>query len=93
MPSPFPGMDPYLEDPDVFPDFHDSFVTYLRESLQPQLPEPYFTLRPSAGACGSKCRNGLSDRTCICWPSVFRRIVAGQLAVAWPSPIGLSPSR
>ena len=25
MPSPFPGMDPYLEDPEIFPDFHDSF--------------------------------------------------------------------
>jgi hypothetical protein len=35
-------MDPYLEHPDIFPDFHDSFVTYLRESLQPQLPEPYY---------------------------------------------------
>mgnify|MGYP003412672901 CR=1 FL=1 len=22
MPSPFPGMDPFLEDPIVFPDFH-----------------------------------------------------------------------
>jgi len=35
-------MDPYLEHPDIFPDFHDSFVPYLRESLQPQLPEPYY---------------------------------------------------
>jgi hypothetical protein len=42
MPSAFPGMDPYLEHPDIFPDFHDSFVTYLRESLQPHLPEPYY---------------------------------------------------
>jgi len=42
MPSPFPGMDPYLEHPEIFPDFHDSFVTYLRESLLPQLPEPYY---------------------------------------------------
>lgn len=42
MPSPFPGMDPYLEHPDIFPDFHDSFVTYLRERLQPHLPEPYY---------------------------------------------------
>jgi hypothetical protein len=42
MPSPFPGMDPYLENADIFSDFHDSFVTYLRESLQPQLPEPYY---------------------------------------------------
>ena len=31
MPSPFPGMDPFLEHPDIFPDFHDSFITHLRE--------------------------------------------------------------
>ncbi|MCY2992753.1 MAG: DUF4058 family protein [Planctomycetota bacterium] len=41
MPSPFPGMDPFLEHPDIFPDFHDSFVAYLRESLQSRLPAPY----------------------------------------------------
>jgi len=42
MPSPFPGMDPYLEHPDIFPDFHDRFVTYTSEALQTQLPEPYY---------------------------------------------------
>lgn len=42
MPSPFPGMDPYLESPEYFPDLHDSLVTYLQETLQPRLPEPYF---------------------------------------------------
>jgi hypothetical protein len=42
MPYLFPGMDPFLEHPDIFPDFHDSFITYLRESLQPQLPDPYY---------------------------------------------------
>src|SRR5262249_22027368 len=42
MPSPFPGMDPYLESPEIFPDFHDSFITYLRETLQANLPAPYF---------------------------------------------------
>src|SRR5262249_33835132 len=42
MPSPFPGMDPYLESPEIFPDFHDSFITYLREALQANLPTPYF---------------------------------------------------
>ena len=41
MPSPFPGMDPFLEHPDIFPDFHDSFIAYLRESLQSRLPPPY----------------------------------------------------
>src|SRR5438132_8479352 len=42
MPSPFPGMDPYLESPDIFPDFHHSIITYLRETLQASLPAPYF---------------------------------------------------
>ena len=42
MPSPFPGMDPYLEDPDVFPNLHDKFIVYLEEFLQPQLPERYY---------------------------------------------------
>ncbi|MGV3725005.1 MAG: DUF4058 family protein, partial [Actinomycetota bacterium] len=42
MPSPFPGMDPYLEDPDVFPDFHDRLVTHLSEAIQRGLPPPYF---------------------------------------------------
>jgi hypothetical protein len=47
MPSPFPGMDPYLEDPEFFPGLHDSFIIYLCEFLQPRLPEPYF-VRPRA---------------------------------------------
>src|SRR5581483_7142241 len=42
MPSPFPGMDPFLEHPAFFPGVHDSFLTYLREALQGTLPAPYF---------------------------------------------------
>jgi len=42
MPSPFPGMDPFLEHPNVFPDLHDRLVTYLSEFLQAQLPQPYY---------------------------------------------------
>jgi hypothetical protein len=42
MPSPFPGMDPFLEHPAFFPGLHDSMITYLRESLQARLPEPYY---------------------------------------------------
>jgi hypothetical protein len=42
MPSPFPGMDPFLEDPAVFPDLHDSFIAYLREALNSGLPAGYY---------------------------------------------------
>jgi hypothetical protein len=41
MPSPFPGMDPFLEHPEIFPDFHDAFIANLRASVQAQLPPPY----------------------------------------------------
>lgn len=42
MPSPFPGMDPYLEDADLFPSLHGNLVFVIQELLQPRLPEPYF---------------------------------------------------
>ena len=41
MPSPFPGMDPWLEDPAIFPDLHATLTTYLREALNAVLPPGY----------------------------------------------------
>ncbi len=42
MPSPFPGMDPYLEDPRTWPDFHASLASALRGALNRRLPSPYY---------------------------------------------------
>lgn len=42
MPSPFPGMDPYLEHPRRFPNLHHNLMTCLQGELQPQLPAPYY---------------------------------------------------
>lgn len=41
MPSPFPGMDPYLEDPTNWADFHHTFITYWREAIAAVLPRHY----------------------------------------------------
>jgi len=41
MLSPFPGMDPYLEDRSLWPDVHSSLITYIREILQPQIRPKY----------------------------------------------------
>jgi Protein of unknown function (DUF4058) len=41
MPSPFPGMDPYLEDPLVWSDFHGTFLMCIRAELNRRLPEHY----------------------------------------------------
>ena len=37
----FPGMDPYLEDPRIWPGVHNAMVVYLRDSLQPSLGDRY----------------------------------------------------
>lgn len=42
MPSPFPGMDPYLEDPDVWPDFQHHLATFITVDLNNSLPEAYY---------------------------------------------------
>ncbi|MCP4164872.1 MAG: DUF4058 family protein [Chloroflexi bacterium] len=39
--SPFPGMDPYLEAPDLWPDVHSSLMNIFRELLSPQLAPEY----------------------------------------------------
>lgn len=41
MPSPFPGMDPWLEDEEFFGDLHATIITYLREALNTILPQGY----------------------------------------------------
>lgn len=41
MPSPFPGMDPYLEDPELWPDVHHELISVIREKLNSQLRPRY----------------------------------------------------
>lgn len=42
MPTPFPGMDPYLERPNLWTNVHNSLITALRDFLAPQLRPRYF---------------------------------------------------
>ncbi|MEN8221231.1 MAG: DUF4058 family protein [Pseudomonadota bacterium] len=39
--SPFPGMDPYLESPSLWPDVHNSLINIFREQISPLLPPRY----------------------------------------------------
>ncbi len=41
MPSPFPGMDPYLEDPELWPDVHSTLINEIRNALNPALRPRY----------------------------------------------------
>jgi len=42
MPSPFPGMNPYLENPVLWPGVHHWLITELARSLTPQLRPNYY---------------------------------------------------
>ena len=42
MPSPFPGMDPYLENPHLWPDVHHSLASQIRDQLNDVLPGEFF---------------------------------------------------
>ena len=42
MPTPFPGMDPYLERADLWPDVHNSLIMALRDYLAPRVRPRYY---------------------------------------------------
>ena len=42
MPSPFPGMNPFLEQPRFWRDFHQSFAIYIRDALVPLVRPNYY---------------------------------------------------
>lgn len=44
MPCPFPGMDPYIERPEIWPDFHDRLIISICAVLQPLLRPRYATI-------------------------------------------------
>lgn len=61
MPSPFPGMDSWLEAGDIWPDFQDRFASEMSAVLNATLPAPYYArlqMRPEIGVVDSE---GVSD--------------------------------
>ncbi len=76
---PFLGMDPYLEAPDIWPDFHDRLATTLSALLNVQLPPSYYARlqkRPELGV--------------ILEAGVIHRIVPDVTVLRHPQPDRLS---
>src|SRR5688500_17266040 len=65
MPSPFPGMDPYIEDQE-WEDFHARFNTALSELLAPGV-EPRYIVRVERRVY---VEHGLSDEDQVRWADV-----------------------
>ena len=81
MPSPFPGMDPFLEGAE-WEDFHATFNTVIREHLSPRL-EPRYLVRIE--------RRIYVEHTADDRPPVRRAdvavFVAEETALAWAGPV------
>lgn len=41
MPSPFPGIDPYVENPEFWSEVHNRLIVAIADSLSPQLRPKY----------------------------------------------------
>lgn len=83
MPSPFPGMDPYLENPSTWPDLHSSLISYIREALQPQIRPKYIARIGERVALSSFRRSYIPDVLLIrSAASPYGAALAGGLLVA-----------
>ena len=56
MPSPFPGMDPYLEAPHIWPDLHNALAAETPQRTESDPAEPL--LCSSRDAPGARDRRG-----------------------------------
>ena len=83
MPSPFPGMDPYLEEPAMWPDVQQRLISPTADALQLHL-EPRYYARIGEGVYVAR-----PPRTMYPHVVLTRR----TLREAWPVIPALIPSR
>jgi hypothetical protein len=90
MSSPFPGMDPYLENPAKWPSFHNSFVPRLSDALNRDPPQGYYAqidLRKEVGlAFGEPTKEIRPDIEILQSPNASGTAVADRQTLPVPSP-------
>src|SRR5262249_58126001 len=63
VPCPFPGMDPYLEHPTLWPGVHNGLIAALQLALAPQLRPRYYI------ALEDRVYITEPDQRTLCWAS------------------------
>ena len=94
MPSPFPGMDPWLEAPAIWPDLHDALASQIRAELNQVLPTGYYArleMRPEVGIGedDSGIRHRIVPDVSVVRPA---RVEEGGVATESPPRSRVSPS-
>jgi hypothetical protein len=83
VPSPFPGMDPYLEAPSIWPDVHIRLMTIIGEQLTPLLAPKYLAELETQVVI-----DRLDDDTQLVLPDVS--ITSPEVSVGAPSPVAVA---
>jgi hypothetical protein len=89
MPSPFPGMDPYIETPEVWLDFHNDLAPEIRASLNQIIRPRYFAgLVPyvTYEVIEVAQARGIYPDVAITQPQPPRGEIGGGTAVITPAP-------
>ncbi|MBI4602622.1 MAG: DUF4058 family protein [Planctomycetes bacterium] len=89
MPSPFPGMDPYLEDPLIWEDFHAALAYEIRAQITPRLRPRYFAAlipRVTYEEVYIETTRGVAKPDVSVIRTSDRRLEAGAVAIA-PAPM------
>jgi hypothetical protein len=78
MPNPFPGMNPYLERRDIWPDAHAALIVAIRDALAPQVEPRYYV--------------AVEQRTYIMPVEDSEQIIRPDVAVVATTPVRADPS-
>jgi hypothetical protein len=73
----FPGMDPWLEHPAIWPDVHNSLITATRDELAPRVAPKYYV--------------GIEQRVYALDPGELVFVGRPDIAVGRPGTLGLAP--
>jgi len=90
-------MDPYLEAPDIWPDFHNGLAGEIRGELNRVLPRPYYArleMRPEVGIVGDELSRRIVPDVAIVRPRSPAASTAGDggLALLEEPRVASSPS-
>ena len=61
MPSPFPGMDPYIEACYLWDDFHHNLISGIQNALRPVLPKHYVVRAGERSYAALTTKNGVDE--------------------------------